>query len=399
MIITDMSINSIDRLGHYEVGNQRFLHKQIAMFEAKRVGQKLKFYFNDDVFDQYDWTTEPEPEVGIGEFYRRRAQQLRDTNDYLVLSYSGGPDSQNILDTFLKHNIKLDEIVNFNSYKSTGVVRNTVHNADYYHNVKPRVDDILNRYGTSKMRVTILDEVEMLGTIWKEFRKRDDYEILFGANSFPSAPLYRGFWIKHTKHIWNMILDGKKVCAIYGTDKPTLRIDNGKYSMGFNDILSCDTAGMIMADPDLKGRNFLEFFYHSPDDVKLIIKQAHVLKRYVEKLNSPDYFEPREPYFKMGHRPHVFCESKNYQGNLKYKYFHETVYPDWKPSVITPKEGFLGNRPLDNWWVDDMDKSVSSIWKHGSVETFNKFSDLLKVGIRGFTGIPLTMSKFYHLEA
>jgi hypothetical protein len=393
-----MSVNSIDRLGHYEVGNQRFLHKHIALFESKRTNQKLKFYFNDDVFDQYDWTTEPEPDTGLGEFYRRRAQQLRDNNDYLVLSYSGGPDSQNILDTFLKYDIKLDEIVNFNSYKSTNVVEGTIHNADYLYNVKPQVDEIVKRYGTSKMKITILDEVEMLDTIWKEFRKRDEHEILFGANSFPSAPLYRGFWIKHTKHIWDMILEGKKVCVIYGTDKPTLRISDGKYSMGFNDIFSCDTAGMILSDPDLKGRNFLEFFYQSPDDVKLIIKQAHVLKRYVEKLDHPGYFEPREPYFRMGNRPHLYCESKEYSGNLKYKYFHETIYPDWKPVFITPKEGFLGNRPLDNWWVDSMDKSVSSIWKHGSEETFKKFKDILKVGTTGFTGLPLTMSKYYSLE-
>ena len=398
MIKTNMSVNSIDRLGHYQVGNQRFLHKHVALFEAKRTNSKMKFYFNDDVFDQYDWTVEPEPQVGIEEFYRRRAQHLRDTNDYLVLSYSGGPDSQNILDTFIKYGIKLDEIVNFNSYASTNVVDGTIHNADYLYNVKPRVDEILRIYGTSKIKVTILDEVEMVTKIWEEFRKRDHHEILFGANGFPSAPLYRGFWIKHTKHIWDKILDGKNVCVIYGTDKPTLRIQDGRYATGFNDIFSCDTAGMIMADPDLNGRNFLEFFYHSPDDVPLIIKQSHVLKRYVESLNDRTYFEPREPYFKLGQRPHLYCESKRFSGNLKYKYFHQVIYPDWKPTFITPKEGFLGNRPMDNWWVGQIDQQTSSIWKHGSQQTFNTFSDQLKVGLNGFTNLPLTMSKYYALE-
>lgn len=398
MIVTDTHINSIDRLGHYQVGAQRFLHKHVALFEAKRTGAKMKFYFNDDVFDQYDWTVEPEREVGIAEFYRRRAQQLRDTNDYLVLSYSGGPDSQNILDTFLKYDIKLDEIVNFNSYHATNISDGTSHNADYLYNVKPQVDDILSRYGSSKMRITILDEVSMVTKIWEEFRKRDQHELLFGANGFPSAPLYRGFWIKHTKHIWDMIVSGKRVCVIYGTDKPTLRVVDNKYTIAFNDIFSCDTAGMIDADPELSGRNFLEFFYHSPDDVPLIIKQAHVLKRYVEQLDSQSYFEPREPYFKIGHRPHLYCESKEFRGNLKYRYFHQTIYPDWKPKFITPKEGFLGNRPLDNWWVDRIDQQTSAIWKHGSQQGFTNFGDQLKVGLRGFTNLPLTMSKHYALE-
>ena len=42
--------------------------------------------------------------------YVERCNQLRDKYDYLVLHYSGGSDSHNILHTFLTNNIKLDEI-------------------------------------------------------------------------------------------------------------------------------------------------------------------------------------------------------------------------------------------------------------------------------------------------
>jgi len=43
--------------------------------------------------------------------YALRARQLREKYDYLVLYFSGGADSTNILKTFIDNNIFLDEIV------------------------------------------------------------------------------------------------------------------------------------------------------------------------------------------------------------------------------------------------------------------------------------------------
>ena len=80
------------------------------------------------MFSKCDWTTEPEPGVPLSEYYRRRAQQIRDKYDYVVLLYSGGPDSNNILHAFVHNGIKIDEIVNINSYDKTQVVKDTIHN-------------------------------------------------------------------------------------------------------------------------------------------------------------------------------------------------------------------------------------------------------------------------------
>jgi diphthamide synthase (EF-2-diphthine--ammonia ligase) len=43
--------------------------------------------------------------------YDLRARQLREKYDYLILSYSGGADSHNVLMSFIKQGIHLDEIV------------------------------------------------------------------------------------------------------------------------------------------------------------------------------------------------------------------------------------------------------------------------------------------------
>lgn len=388
----------IDWLGYYQVNGSKFLQKHLALFESRRTGANLSYHFNDEVFDQYDWTQEPEPEVGLAEFYRRRAQTIRDNNDYVVLAYSGGPDSQNILDTFVDNNIRLDEIVNFNSYARTNVVDNTIHNADYLYNVKPTIERIQKKYGESAMRVTILDEIELVKKTWKEFTAREDYQILFGAMGFPSAPLYRGMWVKHVPHIWKQILDGKRIRVILGADKPNLKVHNNRYCTNFTDIFSCDIATMIQYDPDLRGRNFLEFFYQTPDDPKLLIKQAHTLKRYVESLTDASQFESTSQYFERNHRPHFVCASKQFAGNLKYPNYHRVIYPNWAPDIVTPKEGLLGNRPMDNWWVNKFESSESKIWSHGIIESVKNFSSDMQIKNRNLTAIPLTASKIYYLE-
>ena len=104
--------------GYYQVGNYRTFSKLEAIEIEQATGETVHWNFNDEVYSCYDWTKEPEPNTSISEFYRRRAQQLRDKYEYLVLMYSGGPDSQVILDTCLGNNIHIDEIVNVNSYSN-----------------------------------------------------------------------------------------------------------------------------------------------------------------------------------------------------------------------------------------------------------------------------------------
>jgi hypothetical protein len=68
----------------------------------------VNFNFSDNVFQKIDWTYEPE--FSLDALYKIRAQQLRENFDYLVLMYSGGVDSHQVLNTFMKNNIHLDEI-------------------------------------------------------------------------------------------------------------------------------------------------------------------------------------------------------------------------------------------------------------------------------------------------
>ena len=60
-------------------------------------------------FDNANWSKEPEE--SLSELYKRRAYQIRDMYNYIIFYFSGGSDSITALNTFVKNNIPIDEIV------------------------------------------------------------------------------------------------------------------------------------------------------------------------------------------------------------------------------------------------------------------------------------------------
>jgi len=75
----------------------------------KKTSQSLYWNANDAIFDQYKW--DQEPAWSLDELYAKRAQEIRERYVYLVLHFNGSSDSGNILETFIRNRIHLDEIV------------------------------------------------------------------------------------------------------------------------------------------------------------------------------------------------------------------------------------------------------------------------------------------------
>ena len=105
-----IQLENNDKLGFYMLGGKKFYTKPEALVEATKTGIFPEWNFNRNVFDSYNWSVEPN--IDIKELYRLRALQLREKYDYLILAYSGGADSHNILLSFMRQNIHIDEIEN-----------------------------------------------------------------------------------------------------------------------------------------------------------------------------------------------------------------------------------------------------------------------------------------------
>ena len=84
--------------GNWQVGEERFISKHQAFVRATELNTEVKFTYFDDVWDNFDRSLIGK--FSLKELYKIRAQQLRDSYDYLVLYFSGGADSWNVLRSF-----------------------------------------------------------------------------------------------------------------------------------------------------------------------------------------------------------------------------------------------------------------------------------------------------------
>ena len=105
-----ISLEKNSKLGAYHVSTYSLpiYNKLQALELAQKTGGNIRWNFNDSAYGQINW--QQEPAVNIDILYLMRARQLRDQYDHLVLNFSGGSDSTNILYAFLKNNIHIDEI-------------------------------------------------------------------------------------------------------------------------------------------------------------------------------------------------------------------------------------------------------------------------------------------------
>lgn len=352
----DQSI--LRKYGFYTVGSKEFLLLKDALYYVNGDRSKINYC----IFEQssLDLDQDPFPGQSIRDLYRLRAQELRDQYDYLVLNLSGGPDSMNILNTFVENNIPLDEIVNHNSLASTGTVDGANNNSDYIYNIRPKITE-LQKLPNFRTKITIVDETQSVQT-----QLTNTY--LSGNENFiqevggPNRPTsVGGQSIQYVDHIWKMIRDGDSVGVISGVDKPTSRILNGKRFLQYTDNLRGKFVEFTIEN---QVSAFWEWFYQG--DLRIAHKQCYLLKLFVDAHSQSKYYESFVQQDNTT-RSAIYWPSNDGKNNLKYSYFHNKIYPGLQQNFITPKDANTLLRPRDNWWLSKLDKKLQKLYSYGIV--------------------------------
>jgi hypothetical protein len=265
--------------GYYTVGNTVFTSKVAALLEGTKQNIHVEWNFNNEFFDHVDWTVEPSED--IYELYKQRAQQLREKYDYLVLMYSGGSDSQTILDVCLENNIRIDEIVviwanslanahvpNASDYSWTNVL------SEWDFNIKQRLQKLANDH--PNIKITIHDWAESINTI----KLADDFIADRNHNFTPYANTR---WDLQTiPSIRDRIHRNENIGVVFGTDKPRICINNGAYRLYFLDVVTAN--GPSFSSAFYKHNVGFELFYWSKDSRKILAKQSHLLVKFFESM-------------------------------------------------------------------------------------------------------------------
>lgn len=272
--------------GYYEVDGIKTLSKLEAYKFAHGDVGKIKFRYNEDVMESFNWTVEPEED--IYDLYAERARQLRNKYDYLVLMYSGGVDSHTVLSSFVNNNIQINEICTFT-------------NADVEH----RTDKFNQEVFNAAIPFVNTMDLKSIGT---KFRLFDISDLIINQYNdqfhFENHELYnQGVapnWVNAVKShlLKNSIKEhlalteqGKTVCYIWGYDKPTLLLNDNKYSIHFYDS-TLDLNMRQFINKTMLSTKFANFydepFYICRESPKISIKQGHLLLKLIKSIDTSD---------------------------------------------------------------------------------------------------------------
>ena len=263
------------KLGYYLVGDNIYYNKIQALIDASKKNLHVRWFFNEDTFIKYPWHIEPEE--SLRELYCRRAQQLRDTYDYIRIEASGGSDSTTAVYSFLLNGIHLDEVVFRYPKQGEKDVSNNPYDAhcentlsEWEFAAKPLLEWISTNYPATK--ITVHDYTDYM---LKKMGKQDESWVFETRHYLQPGHAHKH---THTGLIDHQRLADRnyKIGVVYGIDKPIIFIKDSKFFLYFRDSQANHNNPNVGDYTNITN----EFFYWSPDCPKLIAKQAHEVKRW-----------------------------------------------------------------------------------------------------------------------
>ena len=369
-------------LGHWSVRGQKFYQKPQALLNAIELNENhVQYHYYDQVWESFDRSLLGKR--SLDDIYRERAQQLRDSYDYLILSYSGGWDSRNILQTFIKNNIKLDcihfrwpmKFVDNNFYPISRSKSSTNFLCEWDLVIKFDLNWL--RKNHPDIRIEIVDWTDILleNSTFKDSRFDGIQQFSFMSNF--------GRQLSHSLVEREMVDKGLKVACISGVDKPVVELDDN------NNFYLCfaDTATTV-CPPRLYNPHGNEYFYWTPDMPLVAFEQAHQVLKHLE-LNPQD-----QKVFGRDVDPEIIKALGGDAQRRKYELIHakfndennlikKIVYSEYDPNLFQADKPM---RSLDNFKGNTKDffletnsqvAEVKKVW-HGQWQSWlgqfkNKF--------------------------
>jgi hypothetical protein len=247
---------------HYRVGEYRTLNKLDAIEKANGDITKVKFYFCDEEHKSYDWSKEPS--ASIHQLIDQRVIELRTKYKHVCLWYSGGFDSHTILNSFIRTNTRLDEVLIYGKpwIKDPG---NTEHvfAFEFIKKIKQKLQPWLKI-----TQVTIQDQIHT--NFYQKYKSEWIYHDPLNYFSYIKAS--RGIAQLFQPEYKNLVHDHNRV-DICGVDKPRVDLRDGKWYASVPDTSLNAFFG-----------SYYDLFYLCPEATEIYIKQCWNVINWFESL-------------------------------------------------------------------------------------------------------------------
>ena len=338
--------------GYWKVNNQYFFNK----FECLRYASSIKnyeitYHFHDFIYKSLDWSKEPTD--SLQEMYKQRAQQIRDGHDYLILSFSGGADSTNVLNSFINNNIKLDEIYCEYPIEAIEKLKHKFNNIkDPKHIIFEwfmAAEPILKRLSITnpEIKITLKSDI---GKCIEVIENCELYKYIRPNTINPLTRYHTLYEIAREKTKYG------KVTVITGLDKPRISYDptNKRFFSVFEDF-----SNGFMNQGNLSSDEItIEHFYYTWKYPKLNQKMCFVIKNaLLEAMKNPKLYESL--LLKMNGDTHIY--------NMHKDFFKKALYETWDLNIWqAEKSGNIFYSPITEWFFDE------SITTNKTREYYNK---------------------------
>ena len=360
-------MNNKDKFGFYQVGDYKTYSKLETLELAKHTGTKATWNFNQEVFGKVNWQVEPPGDLDY--WYNIRAQQIRNKYDYIVLWFSGGADSHNVLNTFVKNNIFIDEIAQYHCLEGSQGDKKNMMNEEVFETSGPITTRLIENNPTYKNTVhRMVDISEIIAKV--NIIDSNKWDYFYKVNTYLSpGAIARSYIREFTPAYQQLINAGKKVCFLWSLEKPSVTKEDHHWKFSFKDGFD----HTVSARYQMLNRDWEhdEFFYWSPDLPELVVKQAHVVKKYLEKISDKDV----DNYHVLHGRPLIDSHGVNtnqvdYNAvvvnhgktfTLTNSGLHRLIYTDWNPNlIVSGKPASLIFNQRDQWFFNPTNNNIGN---------------------------------------
>lgn len=367
-------------LGYYFCNGIKFRSKVNAFIYSNTVNKPVEWHFYQDIFSKYPWHIEPYQT--LDELYNSRARQVREKYDYVILSFSGGADSWNMVEAFLRQGLHIDEIITNHltgAAKKTTILNPSVKDSSNFaaeHELQaiPRLKEINQR--SPKTKITVLD---VSNSIINSINQIDDADWVLDRNDHLSVGQLFRYNYTYFADIKKRLDKSLSVGFIVGIDKPkTIIKNNDDFYLYFVDA----TVNIVhITDFTTEYTNtYLELFYWSPDAIDLLCKQAHVIKRWLELR------PPRQALWRNA----TYTTIRSYHEPILRGLLYSTWNNDW---FQVNKSSSWFHTEFDTWFHTDQDLiKQQGNWNRGIQYLVDKIPNNLNYK----NGVPDSLQTFKH---
>jgi hypothetical protein len=254
----------------WRVGSTIYSNKWHAIMAYLNQPSDYGFYYYDHEWDQVNWLHEPEKTLKDLEI--DHCKFLRNKYNIIALAYSGGSDSNTVLQRFIDAGVHIDYIFCFNASNSS----------THMSSVEPLTAInylIKNQHLYPKTKLVLTNE--KLSTV----EKIKNTNTIFDFTGDISVV---NFHLRYNPTSWGLRLkkehpdlfgqlEDNNGCIVIGSNKPMVRRDNQGFWF----------TQLDMHDEQIQAPELLEFFWTGSNPL-LQIKQCHLVKKWMKTHNVAD---------------------------------------------------------------------------------------------------------------